>query len=434
MSFTTFRRDRPAPAAPARPREQTIQEPRAPVVVCVLGMHRSGTSLVAGTLAKLGIQLGPDRHLMRPGPDNPTGYWEHQSLADVNDAILTKLGGSWHQIPTFPAGWSRTPELDGLRRQARAIVEKDFGSERLWGWKDPRACLTLPFWQALLPPMRYVLCVRHPLDVARSLERRDGFPLAKGLYLWLAYSLSAWRHSDAGERCVVVYDRLLRDWRREVVGLGDFLGIPERAAQPEVQAAIESFVRKDLQHHRTAGTIALDDVEPGPLSEALSLADRAYRQIIDPDLGRPEPIERLLQEALGQLAPEVAAIERRQEQAARQWMTRVRMATREIAVLIPPGESFILVDDDAWATGEYVAGRRRIPFLERDGQYWGPPPDDAAAIRELERLRCSGARSVVFAWPAFWWLEHYPGLRRHLRAVHRSVVVNDQLVVFDLRP
>jgi protein-S-isoprenylcysteine O-methyltransferase Ste14 len=111
----------------------------------------------------------------------------------------------------------------------------------------------------------------------------------------------------------------------------------------------------------------------------------------------------------------------------------VNQAIEEIAVLIPLGEQFILVDQDKWGTDELVAGRRRIPFLEREGQYWGPPEDDETAIRELERLRQAGAGFMVFGWPAFWWLEHYAGLQRHLRSRFRCVLENGRLVVFDLR-
>lgn len=114
------------------------------------------------------------------------------------------------------------------------------------------------------------------------------------------------------------------------------------------------------------------------------------------------------------------------------WWHRLHLATREIAALIPAGDAFLLVDDDTWGL-DADAGRRPIPFLEKDGHYWGPPPDDATAILELERLRRSGASFVVFGWPAFWWLEHYSSFQEYMRSKYRSVLENDRLVVFDLR-
>ncbi len=115
------------------------------------------------------------------------------------------------------------------------------------------------------------------------------------------------------------------------------------------------------------------------------------------------------------------------------WLHLVHLATQEIATIIPPGDTFILIDEDQWGSREVVSDRRAIPFLERDGQHWGPPPDDDTGIRELERLRQAGARFMVFAWPAFWWLEYYAGLHQYLRSQFRCALENERLIVFDLR-
>lgn len=108
------------------------------------------------------------------------------------------------------------------------------------------------------------------------------------------------------------------------------------------------------------------------------------------------------------------------------------IAIVEIASLVPPGETFILVDQDEW-TVKAPPERTAIPFLERDGIYWGPPPDDENAIRECERLRQAGARHIVFGWPAFWWLEHYADFHQHLRNRFPCVLQNERVVIFSLQ-
>jgi hypothetical protein len=115
------------------------------------------------------------------------------------------------------------------------------------------------------------------------------------------------------------------------------------------------------------------------------------------------------------------------------WWRRLARVASELDSLIPAGHRFILVDDGQWDTGEILHGRAAVPFVERDGVYWGPPADDDAAVAELERLRAAGATFVVFGWPAFWWLEHYTGLKKWLESRFRRAFSSDLMVVFDLR-
>ncbi len=118
---------------------------------------------------------------------------------------------------------------------------------------------------------------------------------------------------------------------------------------------------------------------------------------------------------------------------ANSWARRVQRAARDIVSLVPFGGSFILVDEDAWKTDPLLSGRKRIPFLERDGQYWGNPRDDVSAIEELERLQEAGAQFIIFAWSTFWWFDYYVGLCQYLRTRLPCVLENDSIVMFDLR-
>jgi len=110
---------------------------------------------------------------------------------------------------------------------------------------------------------------------------------------------------------------------------------------------------------------------------------------------------------------------------------RLQKCRDALTRLIPLAETFILVDDEQMR-GD-LPHARALPFLEKDGKYWGPRADDATAIRELERLRRSGARFIAFTWPAFWWIEHYGEFYRHLCEKFRRVLQDDRLLVFDLQ-
>lgn len=98
---------------------------------------------------------------------------------------------------------------------------------------------------------------------------------------------------------------------------------------------------------------------------------------------------------------------------------------------IPLAEPFILVDEEQMRSD--LPHKRAIPFLEKNGRYWGPPADDATAIRELERLRRGGARYIAFTWPAFWWTEHYGEFYRHLCEKFRIVLKDERILLFDLQ-
>lgn len=112
---------------------------------------------------------------------------------------------------------------------------------------------------------------------------------------------------------------------------------------------------------------------------------------------------------------------------------RVYEVTQEIAKLVPPQDAFILVDEGRLEAAPLVAPRRCIPFLEKDGYYWGKPADDEAAIREVARLRLSGANFMIFVSPTFWWLDYYPGLKQYLYSNFPCALKDDRLLAFDLQ-
>jgi hypothetical protein len=112
----------------------------------------------------------------------------------------------------------------------------------------------------------------------------------------------------------------------------------------------------------------------------------------------------------------------------RAWCHLVLDSLKDIDAAVPAGEAFVLIDNNEWATNGRASGRRCVRFLERDGEFFGLPEDDEQAVAELQSL---GIRYVVLAWPAMWWLEHYPRLGTRLRNA-RKLVANPRVMVVDL--
>ena len=205
-------------------------------VVCVLGMHRSGTSVTTSLLEPLGVYLGSADDLRHPLVEDPHGYWEHRPLKAVSEGLLHRVGGDWHTPLRFQTGWERARRFDDLREHARELIEAIEDDHSIWGWKDPRTCLVLPFWQPLLSNPHYVVCLRHPIEAARSLERRDALPLARGVRLWLAYTAAALTYTADAPRLLVFYEDLLADPTGTLAALAAFLDrkVPKGAAGARV--------------------------------------------------------------------------------------------------------------------------------------------------------------------------------------------------------
>ena len=256
-----------------RPRAFNFALSPRPQIACILGMHRSGTSLLTRLASLLGVSLGPEEHLMEPTKFNPKGFWEHKFIVDLNDELLAALGGSWRQPPHLPDGWERASELEPLRDKARALLEQDFAGVPVWGWKDPRTCLTLPFWRQLLPPIRCVLCLRNPADIAHSLEHT--MPFESAVALWLRYTKDSLGYTGASPCLLVFYEDLMADCTAEMRRLAAFLEVPEMADRPEVQEAMHEFVDDNLRHHRTEPGDLLGDPRLSFPAKALQLALRA---------------------------------------------------------------------------------------------------------------------------------------------------------------
>lgn len=149
-----------------------------PQVILILGMHRSGTSCLAGSLEEAGLYLG---EVNTAAPHNAKGNRESRAIMDLQDDLLRANGGDW-DAPPPEVVWSAE------HRARRDAIIATYPRDRIWGFKDPRTLLTLPGWLEVLPAVRFVGTFRHPLAVAASLYARNGVAIEKSLALWETYN------------------------------------------------------------------------------------------------------------------------------------------------------------------------------------------------------------------------------------------------------
>jgi hypothetical protein len=215
--------------------------------LCIAGMHRSGTSMLTGLLQACGLHLGPLRDLLPPQPDNPEGYWENRSFLRINERILDVLGGDWKNPPPNAAVDAKhESRLRKLKKQGRNLAQRFHGREP-WGWKDPRNCLTLPFWRNVVPTAKVLICVRNPLAVAESLRLRDALPTAISLELWLSYNRRLLEDAPLRDRLITHYESYILDPEQELRRVLVWAGIS--MGKDGVAKACQRF-NPSLLHHR----------------------------------------------------------------------------------------------------------------------------------------------------------------------------------------
>jgi len=231
--------------------------------ILVLGPHRSGTSAVARVLNLLGVDLGGE--MMPPKFDNRHGYWEHQRIFDLHERLLSRTGSAWHDYRPMPVGWRDLEEVEAIRGELVAFLRTEFGTNPLWGVKDPRLCRLVPWWLDALEELGatplFVVVVRHPLEVARSLERRDHFSPSKCILLYAAEMLAAVQHTQGRRRAFVSYARLLDDWRGAVTDLARQLRLEWPRDPVAAGDEIDAFLQPGERHHRHD----LDELRADPL-------------------------------------------------------------------------------------------------------------------------------------------------------------------------
>jgi hypothetical protein len=227
-------------------------------------MHRSGTSAVCAALAASGVSFGSQ--LLDPMAGvNDEGFWEDARVVELNEQLLALAHSTWFAPDPGIANieWGSI-EYDSLRAAAIDILKGGFGASSPQAVKDPRLCLTLPFWLACCEQLdiRVGVCAvnRAPLEVARSLEHRDGFPIGYGLRLYLRYRQCMVKSLPPKDTFYIRYDELLLDPSCAIANVAEKF-------QLALQVGMATAVRGELRHQFADAGSAQDALELANCSE-----------------------------------------------------------------------------------------------------------------------------------------------------------------------
>ena len=303
-------------------------EPRVSAIV-VLGMHRSGTSSVAGALIRLGG--GAPAHLMDPAPCNERGFWESPLIMALNDEILEAAGSHWTDCRGFDHRRIAEPVAAELRARAAATLISEFGKAARPVVKDPRMCRLLDFWKPVFEHVRWstrvVLPIRSPLEVAQSLETRDGMVDGVGRLLWLRHVLDAEARSRGSPRSFIEWSSLLTDSRGTLEHVAMQLELSWLLSSNEAMTDADAFVSSELRHFASSAQETAADPLAPHLAEAVYdqmrlLADDPYDSLalsrlndlrgqFEASVGFLEPILRQQDDEQIRLRRELAATQAR---------------------------------------------------------------------------------------------------------------------------
>ena len=216
--------------------------------VAVIGVGRSGTSATAGLLVQLGLTPPRPDDLIEAGSSNERGHWESKHVHLCNVRLLRALGCTTYGPPPVTASWNDLPNYPAVKASAREWFEATSGGGSVVV-KDPRMCLTLPFWRDAIPaPMAAIFILRDPVKVARSYVARDGIPMSLGLALWDRYTRSALVGLAGMPTLVAEYDTMLADPRRGTAEIVEFLEQRGVEMKPEAVDAASDWFDVSLRH------------------------------------------------------------------------------------------------------------------------------------------------------------------------------------------
>ena len=230
-------------------------------ILVIAGMHRSGTSATSGVCEILGCTVPGE--VVPAADDNPRGFFENRRFVEFNDSLLARLGSAYDDPNFISASDIRAAIELGAVDTLGALLEVELRLTQFPVIKDPRICRLLPIWKAALERIGYEILIahpiRHPIEVASSLQKRNSFSQTQGLLLWLDHVLSSEMYSRDKRRSFFKYDELMADWRTVALKIAADLKFSWPHSPHRVEDQVDGFLASELRHHRAeASSFSLD--------------------------------------------------------------------------------------------------------------------------------------------------------------------------------
>lgn len=256
-------------------------EERNKHIVVVLGMHRSGTSLLTRGLQVLGVELGDNLFGGIIG-NNDKGFFEDVDVNGFNVQFLQALGRDWHSLEPIRLEEFDGPAAQEFKLKAIDLLRNKIKITQCFGLKDPRIARLLPFWMSVFDHLKvrvsYIIAFRNPMSVARSLQRRDGFDLEKGYFLWQEHMLGSLGCTAGCERLVVEYDRLIADPAHELQRIASVFNLAFDPMSQEFSEYKIEFLDRSLRHTEyQAEDLLLEQAAPSGTVELYELLVKLSR-------------------------------------------------------------------------------------------------------------------------------------------------------------
>ena len=217
-------------------------------IIAIIGMHRSGTSVLSRCMRIFGAELGDK--IIDPGPDNPKGYWEDEDILNLNIEMLSFLGTTWDSIKLIDKNDIITLRENNFTEKAKEIIQNKTKEYDFFALKDPRMAKLMPIWKeaftAYSDRVMYIIAIRNPVSVIKSLKNRNKIDPVTAALIWISHVIPSLIETQNDQRIIIDYDLFLDNPQLQINRISEEFKLP--IDQDEKIDFIDNFLDKNLRN------------------------------------------------------------------------------------------------------------------------------------------------------------------------------------------